>query len=205
MCSSDLFGYDFDGSSWAWSYTDRGTEDAPGTWGAGGALDNFLVNPAVPVGDGRFNANFYTSDDDSFGLVVGQQDAGSYYLFVLCGASGSRNADCPIELSSDTGAALVKIDRGTLTVLDETSDSYAHDSEGVTGELAIRINDGVLTATYSDAGITLTATDSTFTSVDSVGFWAYNAGYEDDSWTGFNDPRLYAMDDDSDEIGRAHV
>jgi MYXO-CTERM domain-containing protein len=193
--------YAYDGQDdvqWAMSFTDYGVNDTGGDWGDGGAYDNFLVNRAEPVGDGQFQAQFYTGDDDSIGIVIGHADAENYYLFVLCGEDGSDSADCPFDLRSDTGAAIVKISRGNATILAQVDSSYELGRNGVVGDLAFDLNDGVLTATYEDAGIELTVEDSTFTSVDSIGFWAYNAGYQDGSWAGFSLPTLYAHDDDSD-------
>jgi hypothetical protein len=183
------------GVPWAMAYTD----DNGGDWGTGEALDDFLVNPAVPVGDGRFDAWFSTEDDDSLGLVIGQQDAGNYYLFVMCGASDGRDADCPLALSTPTGSAIVKIERGNATILAETEATYTQGSEG---QLSFKLNDGVLSASYTDGGVYLSASDTTFTSFDSVGFWAYDAGYggDESSQTGFSRPILWATDDDGDGV-----
>jgi MYXO-CTERM domain-containing protein len=190
------------GTHWAFAYTDYGTSDTGGTWGDGGALDNFLVNDAEDVGDGQFTTTFYTADDDSFGIVIGHSGAASYYLFVLCGEEDSDSADCPLELRGGTGSAIVRISRGNAEVLAETDASYNLGREGEAyGEVSFSLNDGVLTAVYEDGGVRLEAEDTTFTSVNAIGFWSYNSGYYNDgSWQGFSDPVLYAHDDDDDGV-----
>lgn len=186
------------GDTWVMSATDDEEEGAV-AWGAGGPIDDFLVHAAVPVGDGRLDATFWTQDDDALGLVIGHRDAANYYLFVLCGASDSEDASCPIPLRTRTGSALVRIEDGDATVLAETAASY---EEGELGELSFELNDGVLIGTFED--IVLTAEDATFTSVGHVGFWAYDAGIgaqgDGYSSTGFHGPTLWATDDDEDGL-----
>lgn len=192
--SDPWFGYrGTDGTSWALSYTD----DYGGDWGSGEALDDWLVNPAEPVGDGRLVAQFYGGDDDAIGLVIGHIDAENYYLFVLCGASDGEDPVCPIDIDGDTGAAIVKIERGSATVLDESSESFR---QGESGEVTFEMNDGVLRASWD--GGDLYAEDDTFTEMGNVGFWAYDAGYGDsgNSISGFAEPILYAHDDDDDGV-----
>jgi hypothetical protein len=199
--SDPWFGYtDRNGINWAFSYTD----DNGGTWGSGEALDDFLVNPAEPVGDGRFDATFYSADDDAIGLVIGQRDAENYYLFVLCGGHGGQGPDCPVTLSSGgsgIGSAIVRIRRGEATVLAETADTF---TLGDSGDLSFELDDGVLTATWEEGGVSLTAEDTSFDSMNSVGFWAYDAGEGEDQRTAdyiaFTAPVLYALDDDADGV-----
>ncbi len=189
------------GTPWAMAYTDQSSDDTGGSWGDGGAHDNFLVNDAVPVGDGVFEAQFYTADDDSIGIVIGHAGADDYYLFVLCGEEDNDEyADCPLDLRTRTGSAIVHISRGNATILAETGDSYDVGREGVYGLLTFGVDDGVLTATYEDGDIELVVPDTDLTSVDAVGFWTYNAGYEDGSWAGFSYPTLYAYDNDDDGV-----
>jgi hypothetical protein len=126
------------GTRWAFAYSDDNTGDAGGDWGEGGALDNFLVNAAEDVGDGLFTTTFYTGDDDSFGAVIGQQNAGKYYLFLFCGEAGNDETSCPIELDtrSGSGAAIVLVNRGEARVLAETDAGYDLGREGqITGDL----------------------------------------------------------------------
>ncbi|MES2640137.1 MAG: hypothetical protein V4850_11660 [Myxococcota bacterium] len=119
---------------------------------------------------------------------------------MLCGASDSEGAGCPFPLASGTGSALVRIEDGVATVLAETAVSY---EEGNVDELSFELNDGVLTGTADD-GVLLTASDTTFTSMGHVGFWAYDAGIggqgDDYSSTGFSRPVLWAADDDEDGV-----
>ncbi len=189
------FGYVMDRQSWAFAYTD----DYGGTWGSGEALDDFLTNPAVEVGDGLFEATFYSEDDDAIGLVIGQEDEENYYLFVLCGAIDGEDSLCPLTLDSGIGSAIVRIENGTATVLAEDAASFEH---GSTGDLSFGINDGVITATFADQRIELQAEDDTFESMGYVGFWSYDAGYGENGYSsiGFTAPVLSAMDDDDDGV-----
>jgi hypothetical protein len=192
--SDPWFGYrGSDGTSWALSYTD----DYGGDWGTGEALDDWLVNPAEDVGDGRLTASFYGGDDDAIGLVIGHIDAENYYLFVLCGASDGEDPVCPVGLDTDTGAAIVKIERGNATVLDQVPESFR---QGESGEMTFEMNDGVLRASWD--GGELEAEDDTFTEMGNIGFWAYDAGYGDSgsSTSGFAEPVQYAFDDDGDGV-----
>ena len=184
-----------DGTHWALSYAD----DYGGDWGSGGALDDFLVHPAVAVGDGRFDATFYSGDDDSIGLVIGHRDAGNYYLFVLCGALAGEDPVCPISLSTGVGSAIVRVSGGDATVLAESPISF-HEED--VGALSLGINGGVVTASWEAVGLELSAIDTTFDTMDSVGFWAYDPGAGETGYStaGFSNPVLSATDDDDDGV-----
>jgi hypothetical protein len=96
---------------------------------------------------------------------------------------------------------LVYMENGDMTILDEGEGSYSLGREGeVYGTLTLSLNDGELTAAYEDEGIVLSATDTSLDHVDSVGFYSYDSGYEDGSWTAFTLPVLYAYDDDDDGV-----
>ena len=84
------------GRTYALPQTDANSSDSPGSWGAGGAIDNFLVNRDVKVEDGELRTYFYTYDNDSMGLIFNQTDARNYYLALLVGDGG----DSPL---GDTG------------------------------------------------------------------------------------------------------
>ena len=189
------YGYQGQDSSWAFSYTDRNTGDDEA------AIDNYLTNPAESVGDGAFEATFYTQDDDALGLVIGQ-DGDAYYLFLLCGDVDGRDApSCPVDLDGGAGSAIIYADRGDMTVLASDRGGYSLDREGSGyGDMRFGLNDGVLTATYDDGGVEMSVEVSGLDRINDVGFYAWDAGYEDGSWTGFTLPTLFASDDDDDGV-----
>jgi MYXO-CTERM domain-containing protein len=209
VSGSDGWSAGYDGDPWAATEdggvvaatprTDVGSEQARGDWGEGGALDNWLVNEAAPVSDGVFSATVHATDDDSFGLVIGQINADYLYLFVLCGASDGDNPDCPLDIKGDTGSAIVKLTDGDAEILASDLHSY---SQGDRGEMTFGINDGVLTATFEAGDVALEVEDADATQVDAVGFWAYNMGLSDEGQDSayFSEPVLAWYDDDGDGV-----
>jgi hypothetical protein len=193
------YGYELDdGDGWAFPITDHNDGDAPGDFGEGGAKDNWLVNPAVAVGDGVFTADFYSQDDDSLAIVIGHDDASNLYLFVLCGAARA-SGNCPFDLSSGT-SGIVEIAGGRDTVLAQDRGSYSQYSGGT---MSFSLNDGVLAAWSDDLGIDMSVEEQGLDHVDAVGFWAYDAGSgagDTETYVAFGHPVLEAYDDDEDGV-----
>lgn len=187
----DLYGW---GVTPVWSSSDSNTSDDSG------AIDNWLVNEAVPVTQGAWAAGFYSEDDDSFGLVIGNEGSGNYYLFAFCGADGGGSPNCPFDLSSDVGSALIQMSGGRATILAESSTTYEPNDYG---PIYISYNDGVLSGHWDDVGLELSAAVSGIPDLSRVGFWSYDAGYDGGRYntnTCFYQNALYAWDDDDDGV-----
>jgi hypothetical protein len=190
------YAYEEEGPVWAFSATD----EYGGSWGDGGPSDNWLVNEAEPVRQGRFEAYFYAEDNDSFGLVFGNAGPGDFFLLAFCGEDEDR---CPIDIGGE-GMALVRVSGGRATVLDSTRSGYDPYDYGI---LYVDYNDGVVTAGWTEAGISVSARPTDLRELPRVGFWGYDSGYDQREYErgentnlAFTVPVLYAHDDDSDGV-----
>jgi MYXO-CTERM domain-containing protein len=194
----DWYSADLDGSGFIiYSATDENTGDNSG------ALDNFLVNAAETVTQGRWTSGFYTEDDDSFGIVAGHSSGDDMIMLVFCGGYG-EGPSCPFDIGG-VGLAMIQVSGGSYSLLDASGSTYRPTAAG---SLYLDYNDGVLTGAWPDGGVTLSASVS-LRSLSKVGFWSYDAGYDGggrgNTNTGFytNDDvamALYAHDDDSDGV-----
>jgi MYXO-CTERM domain-containing protein len=183
---------DGSGNRWAIPTTDANGGD----WGAGDARDNWLVNTPVDVGDGLFTAVAYSGDDDTFGIVAGYQSSDDLYLFLMCGAS--RESSCPIEGAAGQ-ALLLHVARGRAEILDQADGGFDLD---VSGPMAMGINDGVLTGTFDEAGISLQADVGGDARLGGIGFYAYDCGLDNGSGStsAFHSPIISWYDDDDDGV-----
>ena len=93
-----------------------------GAGGAGVQAYSCGVQTGVSGGEAWVSAVAYTEDDDTLGIVLGQEDAGTAYALLLIGpASGGGGDGLSIgsnPIGSDARrAVLVKIDGGEVTEL----------------------------------------------------------------------------------------
>lgn len=186
-------GYDGnDGYNW----TIPTSDDNGGAWGDGGPHDNWLVNTPVEVGDGLFTVNAYSSDDDTFGVVVGYSSSDDLYLFLMCGAE--RSSSCPVPNASGE-ALLLHVSGGRAEVVDQTNGGF--DLE-VFGQMDFSVNDGVIAATFDEVGVSLSGEVPPETRLGGVGVYAYDCGLGTDGGTtaAFNTPTVFWFDDDSDSV-----
>jgi len=104
--------------------------------------NNYLVNPAVPVNDGIFEANLYSGDDDGMGFVFGFKNKNDYFLLVTC-PGVAQSSSCPLAQLSGTYTALLHLSGGQVEIL-ETSDQSVRLNQEVA--VRIRTNDGAIDA-----------------------------------------------------------
>jgi hypothetical protein len=189
--SSDRWDADtFNGEVWAYAMTD----DRGERWGDGGAADNWLVNSAVSVEQGRYETKLYMTGDEAIALAFGNAGRGDFYMFVVCGTNEDQ---CPVDLGRER-MGLVRVSGGSATVLDTGSGNIRYTQNG--GQrFFVNYNDGVLSAGVDGEGASVSTT-TTLSDFSRVGAWCYNAGYEDGSWCAFTAPTLYGHDDDSDGV-----
>lgn len=187
------------GTTWAYSATDH-TDD--GRFGDGGALDNWLVNPAEPVLQGEYVVTSYVTDNDAFGVVVGAQED-EYLLFVICGEEGNDSSiqSCPVPDLPTHATALVRITGRGAEVLDYVESGCSGDREV---ELSVAIDDGTLVARYGD--VEVSAEVDLRQPLTGVGFYAYNEGTLDESGQDdgdtvyFRDVVVSWLDEDDDGV-----
>lgn len=187
------------GVTWAYSTTDH-TDG--GRFGEGGALDNWLVNPAVEVLQGEYTVTSYVTDNDAFGIVMGVQE-GEYLLLLVCGEEDNESSmqTCPVPGLSTQATALVRIRGRNAEVLDSVE-------VGCTGgrevEMSVSIDDGLLVARYGDAEVS--AEVDVRQPLTGVGFYAYNEGtideegQDDGNTVYFRDVVVSWMDEDDDGV-----
>ena len=192
-------GVEIDGETWAYSNTDH-TDG--GSFGDGGAHDNWLTHAAVPVSQGVYSVTTWASDNDALGVVFGAK-AGSYYLFLVCGEEGNEtgNQTCPVAGLTTQAISLVEVRGGTATVLETVE-------RGCTGGQAVPIrvamDNGQLVARYGNVELSMEV-DADFR-MDGVGFYAYNNGFYDEAGENdgdsvyFSGPRLDQQDEDDDGV-----
>lgn len=206
--SDPWYGVSSGGTSWAFSYTD----DNGGSFGSGGAMDNWLVNRAETWNDAFVAAPFYADDDDSHGFVLHHQDASNYYLFLLSGGSpaagdGMGAGSNPLTTASGSFMAIARVSGGRATVLTQSPVAYSTSSVNFG---AFLFNDGVITAwywrnNYDGSGtpdVTLTVTDRDPLPAGAVGFYAYDQGMtrSDTTTVYFGPISVFQADDDDDGI-----
>ncbi|MFT4976587.1 MAG: hypothetical protein ACI8S6_002492 [Myxococcota bacterium] len=189
------------GENDGYNYVVSLTDDNGGSFGSGEAADNWLVYTPIQRTDAAMVTAIYTEDDDAVGLVFGFQDAENYYLFLM--SQGSS----PIDLPRGTESALIKIEDGEAEILASSDASY---TIGAVGSAYVIMNDNVLYAAYwsgefDDApDIALYAEDSTPFEGGSFGFYAYDAGYDNNGSSNtntiFTSPTFLDYDEDDDGI-----
>lgn len=156
--------------------------------------NNYLVNPALPVKDGIYEANLYSGDDDGMGFVFSYKNNDDYFLLVTC-PGVANSSSCPLGQLSGTYTALLHVAGGQVEIL-ETSDQ----SVKLNQEVAVRIrtNDGQIEARIGD--VELQGQMSEERALSGVGFYSYDAGASDQTYLLFYDPALYALDSDDDGV-----
>lgn len=188
-----------DADSWAYSLADHAPS---GELGDGGPYDNWIVNEAVPVQQGEFSVVTYPTDNDAFGVVVAHA-RDRYVLLLVCGEEGNDTStqSCPVSGLESHATALVEVIGSRADVLD-VADVGARTGEE--SEIAIRMDNGVLTATIGRVSLS-TKVDKDF-QLSGVGFYAFNEGLYDESGESdgdtvyFRSPVLSWMDEDDDEV-----
>ncbi len=191
------FGFEYDGQSFASPIYD---ENDNGSFGDGGAHDNWLVNPAADVVQGEFVVSTYADDDDAWGVIFDKTED-HYFMFLFCGPNrGGSNTDCPLENMDTPGSALIEVTNGNVDVIEGSGVGFDFE-EAV--DVSIENQDGTVTVTYGDLAYSMT-TPADF-AVNGVGFYGYNqgqyeGGQDDGSSTYFYNPVLYASDDDDDKV-----
>lgn len=163
-----------------------------------GACADNLTHDAEDVTDGRYEALVYSEDDDAIGLAFGVQSADDYLLFILCGSSADPNAFCPLTDLGSGNAGIVHIHNGRAEILEQGRGGF---DQYTSLTLSVTQNDGTLTATFGN--ISLTAASPDDRTLNGVGFYTYNAGYDGQQGgtnVYFSMPTLYALDDDNDGV-----
>lgn len=192
-------GYESGRDVWALSYTDH-TDS--GRFGDGGAHDNWLVHPAVEVGQGSYRTTSYVTDNDAFGVVFGFSDDG-YWLLLVCGEEGNESSiqSCPVSGLTTQAIALVRVAGREATVVD-TIEAGCRGAQEI--DIEVSQDDGQLVASYGDEEL-VAEVDRDFV-LNGVGFYAYNEGLMDEEGQNdgdtvyFRDPVLAWMDEDGDGV-----
>ncbi len=192
---------DSDGNGYALPLTD----DSGGSWGDGGPHDNWLVHTEPLLDDGVVEALFYSGDDDTVGLVMHHDGAGTYYLLMVTGTSDSEGSS-PFA-TEELATRIVKVEDGDATVLAEAARGYEQDELSA---WQLSFEDGALQASMwfqdacdGDPDVTITAVDSEPLPAGGVGFYAYDAGYAsywDEGLVYFGAISARQFDEDSDGV-----
>lgn len=181
-----------DGTKYAITLTDDyEQQDCDGGWTR--SCMNYLEHPAEDVTQGRYAAQVYTQDDDTFGLVFGFKSDNDYLLFLLCGAAA--DSSCPLASVGAGKAALVQVTKGQATVLATSAGGF---DQNVIVDLDVTVNNGKIRAALGNVKVNADMPDDR--KMNGVGFYAYNAGAADGSYLFFTNPTLFAMDDDDDGV-----
>lgn len=205
----DWYGYYVDFGAGTESYVFSATDDNGGSFGSGDAADNWVVNSNIDSTDGYIVTTAWTLDDDTWGLVFNFEDDQNYNMLALVGGEyvgdGAGAASNPFGFT-ELGMFLLRIEGGSVTVLDSTGTYYPYNS---IFKLAAGSNDGTVwgkvwfdpDAAWSDTDVDLSASDRAGFS-GSAGFYAYDMGglNRDDSYAGFGPIFHYAYDEDDDGV-----
>lgn len=196
------------GSTGNWVYPTTDDTDE-GTWGDGGAHDNWLVNDETLFADARMTTSYFSSDDDCAGLVLNHND-GAYYLFAMVGYRASMGSnrtskgDHPFGGDSGFFSAIVKVKDGEATILAQVDESIV--SQAYHGA-RFEHNDGRLVAqlweewnTEGEPYLEIVAQDPDPLPAGRVGFYAWNAGMDDGDSAWFTALQMDATDDDGDGV-----
>ncbi|MEZ4239882.1 MAG: MopE-related protein [Myxococcota bacterium] len=177
------------------------TDDAGGTWGSGGPVDNALVHTG-DWSDFVFDAAISTEDDDAIGLVFRYRAPTDYYLaFVTREGAPATSDGTPRQ--SFVGARLYRIAGGTAT---ELAASPVGSTPGVPQVLRVVAAGSALEVWLGDDldGLVqlLAADDPTFAS-GAVGLYCYDHGSVDGTSCRFDALALSVADRDGDGHGDA--
>ncbi len=200
--------YGWRGETGNWVYP-TSDDDSNGTWGDGGAHDNWLVNQGQTFGDARVTSSFFSSDDDASGLVLNHSDEG-FYLFVMVGYRDSPGSSYgslgthPFGGGEDFFSAIVKVSGSSASILATVEESFVYqDYHGIRFEQ----NDGQLVAQLwadwtveGNPYIEIEATDPDPLPEGSVGFWAWNAGAAQGGSAWFTAIDMDLVDEDEDGV-----
>jgi hypothetical protein len=156
--------------------------------------NNYLINPAVPVVDGVYEANLYSGDDDGVGFVFGFENRNDFYLLLTC-PGVAQSSSCPLAQLSGAYTAILHVANGQVELLETSNKSI-----GLNQEIAVRIkvNEGAVDARLGDVALQTNLPEGR--ALGGVGFYAYDAGASDQSYVLFWNPALYALDEDDDGI-----
>ena len=190
------------GASYVQPTTDYNDGDFGGSWGAEGAVDNWLVNESVSVEDGVIRNRLYSEDDDTIGIVFQFQNSRNFYAFLLTNSGGNS----PVGV--DGQMYVLKVSGGDAEILAQTDADYAMGTSVMGVELMV--NDGAIQATYweeepdrwTDPDVVLTATDPEPFDAGAAGFYSYDAGGTDRGETEvyFGTVTVLQLDDDEDGV-----
>ncbi len=190
------------------TYAAPTTDDNGGAIGEGGAADNWLVNTDHPVAQGYFTAIAYTTDDDTLGLILDQEDALNFYALMIVGPTTGSASDGLTIGSNPIGSGtrrstLIKVQSGVITELDS--------AEGVGFPMGSlfkigigRNNNQIWARIWSDPSASFSAAETVLVGADTArfgpgswGVYAYDIG---SPITAFGEVVLYQYDDDDDGV-----
>lgn len=190
------------------TYAAPTTDDNGGAFGDGGPADNFLVQTGLPVAQGYLTAIAYTTDDDTLGLVLDQEDALNYYALMIVGPTSGGGSDGLTIGSNPFGsgirrAVLVKVQSGVITELD--SEEGVGFPLGSLFKIGIgRNNNQIWARIWTDPDARFSAADTVLVGADTArfgpgafGLYAYDIG---SPITAFGEVVVYQYDDDDDGV-----
>jgi len=168
------------------------TDDNGGSWGSGGAVDNWLIR-GQEIQQVYITAWFSNEDNDTIGVVFGHDGIDTLYLAAHTADSGPP----PIGTVDSGTLFLLKIDDGTPTVLAEEPLTLP---DVAWNKLDIRVNDGHIRVLVNDVQH-IDVTD-TLLPRGQVGFYAYDSGrtFGDSTDAEFDRVEVRWFDDDDDTV-----
>ena len=176
----------------AGSLTDNNVDDTGGSWGDGSAADNWIIT-GDEVGQGAVTALIYNYDDDTIG-VVSNHDGDAYYL--LFQSADSTPPDVDVDGST---LVLMRIDGDNAKVLDTASVDFDY---GELNEIRLSVNDRVVSGSLNGSTVeyTYTDTDTEPLGPGRAGLYAYDTGWDGQTYAGATDIEVVWFDDDDDGV-----
>lgn len=170
------------------SLTDNNVDDTGGGWGDGSAADNWIIT-GDEVGQGAVSALIYNYDDDTIG-IVSNHDGDAYYLLFQSADSTPPGVDV-----DGSTLVLMRVDGGDAEVLDTASVDFDY---GDLNEIRLSVNDGVVSGSLN--GSTVEYADPQPLGPGQAGLYAYDTGWDGQTYAGATDIDVVWFDDDDDGI-----
>lgn len=172
------------------SITDNNVGDTGGGFGDGSAADNWVIS-GDDVGQGAVWATIYNYDNDTIGVVSNHDGDATFYLLF----HSSDSVPPGVEIDGST-LVLMRIDDGDAEVVGTASVGF---DQGEENEMELAVNDGVVTGSLH-GDVEITFEDSEPLPAGRAGLYAYDTGWDGETYGGATSLFVTFSDDDDDGI-----
>ena len=166
---------------------DQGFEE----YGDGEAQDNWVIN-GVAIEDVFIEGSLFNYDNDTVGLVSHHDGDGTFYLLF----HSADSAPPPVEVVNGGTLVLVRIEDGQPEILAEAS---ADLTTGEVHDVEWSINDGEITVAINGRDL-IEVTDDSPLPAGLQGLYAYDSGWDEQTYCGATDLVVSFQDDDDDGV-----